>query len=130
MLVILACLFPPGLLFSIAIGIAALSFSHFVMGIVLHLPLNQLYYATAILARRYGRRYLDLQPRACLRTNFLETRLNARGASAYWLYNRRIFPSDPSAAWWRAAKVAPDHFHRHRLLKIYMTSGRRLATIA
>ena len=63
--ILYACLFL-GLLFDIAVGIAALLvITHFVMGIVLRLPLNELYYMTAILgAAACHRRNLDVQLRA------------------------------------------------------------------
>ncbi len=103
LVILYACLFL-GLLFNLAIGIAALLvLTHFVMGIVLHLPLNQLYYMTAILGAAAvigGISTYNLEH--ALRTNFLETRLLntlAERDGLTGLYNRRIFDEYIGRVW-------------------------------
>jgi diguanylate cyclase (GGDEF)-like protein len=93
-----------GLLFNIAIGISALLvLVHFVMGMVLHLPLNELYYMTAILGAAAvigGISTYNLEH--ALRTNFLETRLLnelAERDGLTGLYNRRIFDDYMGRVW-------------------------------
>jgi diguanylate cyclase (GGDEF)-like protein len=101
--ILYACLFL-GLLFNIAIGIAALLvLTHFVMGLFLGLSLNELYYMTAILGAAAvigGISTYNLEH--ALRTNFLETRLLndlAERDGLTGLYNRRIFDDYMGRVW-------------------------------
>ncbi len=103
LVILYACLFL-GLLFNLAIGIATLLvLTHFVMGVVLELPLNQLYYMTAILGAAAvigGISTYNLEH--ALRTNFLETRLLntlAERDGLTGLYNRRIFDEYIGRVW-------------------------------
>ncbi len=103
MVILYACLFL-GLLFNIAIGIAALLVAtHVVMAFVLHMPLNELYYMTAILGTTAvigGICTYNLEH--ALRTNFLETRLLnelAERDGLTGLYNRRIFDDFIRRVW-------------------------------
>jgi diguanylate cyclase (GGDEF)-like protein len=93
-----------GLLFNLAIGISALLvLTHFVMGALLGLPLNELYYMTAILGAAAvigGISTYNLEH--ALRTNFLETRLLnelAERDGLTGLYNRRIFDDYMGRVW-------------------------------
>jgi diguanylate cyclase (GGDEF)-like protein len=95
LVILYGCLFL-GLLFNIATSIAALLIgAHFIMGLVLGLPPNELYYTTAILGGAAvvgGISTYNLEH--SLRTNFLETRLLnelAERDGMTGLYNRRIF---------------------------------------
>jgi diguanylate cyclase (GGDEF)-like protein len=95
MVILYACLFL-GLLFNIAIGISAfLVGTHLVAGFVLELPMNELFYMTAMLGAAAvigGISTYNLEH--ALRTNFLETRLLnelAERDGLTGLYNRRIF---------------------------------------
>jgi diguanylate cyclase (GGDEF)-like protein len=108
--ILYACLFL-GLLFDIAIGIAALLvLTHFVMGLVLHSPLNELYYMTAILGAAGvigGISTYNLEH--ALRTNFLETRLLnelAERDGLTGLYNRRIFDDYIGRVWRQSRREA------------------------
>jgi diguanylate cyclase (GGDEF)-like protein len=101
--ILYACLFL-GLLFNIAIGIAALLvLTHFVMGLFLDLPLNELYYMTAILgAAAVIGSISTYNLEHALRTNFLETRLLnelAERDGLTGLYNRRIFDDYMGRVW-------------------------------
>jgi diguanylate cyclase (GGDEF)-like protein len=103
LVILYACLFL-GLLFDIAISIAALLvLTHFVMGAMLGLPLNELYYMTAILGAAAvigGIATYNLEH--ALRTNFLETRLLnelAERDGLTGLYNRRIFDDYIGRVW-------------------------------
>jgi diguanylate cyclase (GGDEF)-like protein len=103
LVILYACLFL-GLLFDIAIAIAALLvLTHFVMGAMLGLPLNELYYMTAILGAAAvigGIATYNLEH--ALRTNFLETRLLnelAERDGLTGLYNRRIFDDYIGRVW-------------------------------
>jgi len=103
LVILYACLFL-GLLFNLAIGIATLLvLTHFVMGLYLHLPLNELYYMTAILGAAAvigGISTYNLEH--ALRTNFLETRLLnelAERDGLTGLYNRRIFDDYMGRVW-------------------------------
>jgi diguanylate cyclase (GGDEF)-like protein len=95
LVILYACLFL-GLLFNIAISIAALLVAgHLVIGSLLGLPLGELFYMTAILgtvAVIGGISTYNLEH--AVRTNFLETRLLnelAERDGLTGLYNRRIF---------------------------------------
>jgi diguanylate cyclase (GGDEF)-like protein len=95
MVILYACLFL-GLLFDIAIGISALLVgTHLASGFVLELPMNELFYMTAMLGAAAvigGISTYNLEH--ALRTNFLETRLLnelAERDGLTGLYNRRIF---------------------------------------
>jgi diguanylate cyclase (GGDEF)-like protein len=103
LVVLYACLFL-GLLFNVAMTITGILIgSHFVLGIVVGLPFDQLYYSTAILGgagviggiSTYNLEY-------ALRTNFLETRLLnelAERDGMTGLYNRRIFDDYVERLW-------------------------------
>jgi diguanylate cyclase (GGDEF)-like protein len=95
LVILYACLFL-GLLFNIAISIAALLVAaHLAMGFFLGLPFNELFYMTAMLGAAAvigGISTYNLEH--ALRTNFLETRLLnelAERDGLTGLYNRRIF---------------------------------------
>ena len=95
LVVLFGCLFL-GLLFNVAIGVAALLIgAHFVSGLAVGLPIDMLSYMTAILGAAAvigGIATYNLE--YALRTNFLETRqLNelAERDGMTGLYNRRIF---------------------------------------
>ena len=103
LVILYACLFL-GLLFNVAIGIAALLvLAHLATGFVMHLPLNELYYMTAILGAAAvigGISTYNLEH--ALRTNFLETRLLnelAERDGLTGLYNRRIFDDFVRRVW-------------------------------
>jgi diguanylate cyclase (GGDEF)-like protein len=103
LVILYACLFL-GLLFDIAVTIAAmLVLTHFLMGLFLGLPLNALYYMTAILGAAAvigGIATYNLEH--ALRTNFLETRLLnelAERDGLTGLYNRRIFDDYIGRVW-------------------------------
>ena len=103
LVILYACLFL-GLLFDIAVSIAALLvLTHFVMGAMLGLGLNELYYMTAILGAAAvigGIATYNLEH--ALRTNFLETRLLnelAERDGLTGLYNRRIFDDYIGRVW-------------------------------
>ncbi len=95
LVVLFGCLFL-GLLFNVAMGVAALLISaHLVSGLVVGLPIDMLSYMTAILGAAAvigGIATYNLE--YALRTNFLETRqLNelAERDGMTGLYNRRLF---------------------------------------
>jgi diguanylate cyclase (GGDEF)-like protein len=101
--VLYGCLFL-GLLFNVAVAIAAILVAgHFVTGIVVDLPVDALYYSTAILGTAAvigGISAYNLEH--ALRTNFLETRvLNelAERDGMTGLYNRRIFDDYVERLW-------------------------------
>ncbi len=103
LVILYACLFL-GLLFNIAISIAALLvFGHLAMGYVLGLPLGELFYMTAILGAAAvigGIATYNLEH--ALRTNFLETRLLnelAERDGLTSLYNRRLFDDYIRRVW-------------------------------
>jgi diguanylate cyclase (GGDEF)-like protein len=103
LVVLYGCLFL-GLLFNVAMAVTAfLIGSHFVTGIVVGLPFDQLYYSTAILGGAAvigGISTYNLEH--ALRTNFLETRmLNelAERDGLTGLYNRRIFDDYVERLW-------------------------------
>jgi diguanylate cyclase (GGDEF)-like protein len=103
LVILYACLFL-GLLFNVAIGIAALLVAvHFAMGLAMGLPLNELYYMTAMLGAAAvigGISTYNLEH--ALRTNFLETRLLnelAERDGLTGLYNRRIFDDYVRRVW-------------------------------
>jgi diguanylate cyclase (GGDEF)-like protein len=103
LVILYACLFL-GLLFDVAVTIAALLvLTHFVMGALLGLPLNELYHMTAILGAAAvigGIATYNLEH--ALRTNFLETRLLnelAERDGLTGLYNRRIFDDYIGRVW-------------------------------
>jgi diguanylate cyclase (GGDEF)-like protein len=103
LVVLYGCLFL-GLLFNVAMGVTAfLIVAHFVTGIVVGLPFDQLYYSTAILGGAAvigGISTYNLEH--ALRTNFLETRmLNelAERDGLTGLYNRRIFDDYVERLW-------------------------------
>ena len=103
MVMLYACLFL-GLLFNVAIAIATLLvISHVALGIVLHLPLNELCYMTAILgAAAVIGSISTYNLEHALRTNFLETRLLnelAERDGLTGLYNRRIFDDYIRRVW-------------------------------
>lgn len=101
--VLFGCLFL-GLLFNVAMGVAALTIgAHFVSGLVVGLPFDMLSYMTAILGAAAvigGIAAYNLE--YALRTNFLETRqLNelAERDGMTGLYNRRIFDDYVHRIW-------------------------------
>jgi diguanylate cyclase (GGDEF)-like protein len=101
--VLYGCLFL-GLLFNVAVAIAGILVAgHFVTGIVVDLPVDALYYSTAILGTAAvigGISAYNLEH--ALRTNFLETRvLNelAERDGMTGLYNRRIFDDYVERLW-------------------------------
>jgi diguanylate cyclase (GGDEF)-like protein len=103
LVILYACLFL-GLLFNVAIGVAALLVAvHFVMGWYMGLPFNELYYMTAMLGAAAvigGIATYNLEH--ALRTNFLETRLLnelAERDGLTGLYNRRIFDDYVRRVW-------------------------------
>ncbi len=103
LVILYACLFL-GLLFNAAIGIAALLIlANLATGFVMHLPLNELYYMSAILGAAAvigGISTYNLEH--ALRTNFLETRLLnelAERDGLTGLYNRRIFDDFVRRVW-------------------------------
>jgi diguanylate cyclase (GGDEF)-like protein len=103
LVVLYGCLFL-GLLFNVAMGVTAFLIAvHFVTGIVVGLPFDQLYYSTAILGGAAvigGISTYNLEH--ALRTNFLETRmLNelAERDGLTGLYNRRIFDDYVERLW-------------------------------
>jgi diguanylate cyclase (GGDEF)-like protein len=103
LVVMYGCLFL-GLLFNVAMTVTALLIGiHFVTGIVVGLPFDQLYYSTAILGGAAvigGISTYNLEH--ALRTNFLETRmLNelAERDGLTGLYNRRIFDDYVERLW-------------------------------
>jgi diguanylate cyclase (GGDEF)-like protein len=103
LVILYACLFL-GLRFNIAISIATLLvLTHLVMGFVLGLPLNELFYMTAMLGAAAvigGISTYNLE--YALRTNFLETRLLnelAERDGLTGLYNRRIFDDYVRRIW-------------------------------
>jgi diguanylate cyclase (GGDEF)-like protein len=103
LVVLYGCLFL-GLLFSVAITIAGILVAgHFIVGIVVGLPFDALYYSTAILGGAAvigGISAYNLEH--ALRTNFLETRvLNelAERDGMTGLYNRRIFDDYVERLW-------------------------------
>ena len=103
MVILYACLFL-GLLFNIAIGIAALLVvAHVAMGFALGLPLNELCYMTAMLgAAAVIGSISTYNLEHALRTNFLETRLLnelAERDGLTGLYNRRIFDDFIRRVW-------------------------------
>jgi diguanylate cyclase (GGDEF)-like protein len=103
LVILYACLFL-GLLFNVAIGIAALLVAvHMVMGWLMGLPLDELCYMTAMLGAAAvigGISTYNLEH--ALRTNFLETRLLnelAERDGLTGLYNRRIFDDYVRRVW-------------------------------
>ena len=103
LVILYACLFL-GLRFNIAISIATLLvLTHLVMGFFLGLPLNELFYMTAMLGAAAvigGISTYNLE--YALRTNFLETRLLnelAERDGLTGLYNRRIFDDYVRRVW-------------------------------
>jgi len=103
LVVLYGCLFL-GLLFNVAMAVTAfLIGAHFVTGIVVGLPFDQLYYSSAILGGAAvigGISTYNLEH--ALRTNFLETRmLNelAERDGLTGLYNRRIFDDYVERLW-------------------------------
>jgi diguanylate cyclase (GGDEF)-like protein len=103
LVVLYACLFL-GLLFNVAISIAGfLVATHFVLGHVLGVPLDQLLYMTAILgAAAVIGAISTYKLEHSLRMNFLETRFlnelaNRDGLTS--LYNRRIFDDFIRRVW-------------------------------
>jgi diguanylate cyclase (GGDEF)-like protein len=103
LVILYACLFL-GLLFNVAIGIAALLVAvHFGMGLFMGLPLSELCYMTAMLGAAAvigGIATYNLE--YALRTNFLETRLLnelAERDGLTGLYNRRIFDDYVRRVW-------------------------------
>ncbi len=103
LVILYACLFL-GLLFDVAVTIAALLvLAHYVMGALLGLPFNELYYTTAMLGAAAvigGIATYNLE--AALRTSFLEKRrLNelAERDGLTGLYNRRIFDDYIGRVW-------------------------------
>jgi len=103
LVVLYGCLFL-GLLFNVAIAITGLLIGwHFVSGIFVGLPFNELYYSTAILggAAVIGS-VSTYNLEHALRTNFLETRLLnelAERDGMTGLYNRRIFDDYMQRLW-------------------------------
>lgn len=98
-----ACLFL-GFRFHVAISIAAfLVLAHLVSGFVLGLPLNELFYMTAILGTTNVIGAISTYNlEHALRTNFLETRLLnelAQRDGLTGLYNRRIFDDYMRRIW-------------------------------
>jgi diguanylate cyclase (GGDEF)-like protein len=103
LVVLFGCLFL-GLLFNIAIGVAALLIvGHFVSGLIVGLPWDMLCYTTAILGGAAvigGISTYNLE--FALRTNYLETRLLnelAERDGMTGLYNRRIFDDYMHRIW-------------------------------
>jgi len=103
LVVLYGCLFL-GLLFTVAMSVAALLIgAHFVSGIFVGLPFDELYYTTAILGGAAvigGISTYNLEH--ALRTNFLETRLLnelAERDGMTGLYNRRIFDDYVHRIW-------------------------------
>jgi diguanylate cyclase (GGDEF)-like protein len=103
LVVLYGCLFL-GLLFNVAISITCIMIAaHFITGIAVGLPLDALYYSTAILGGAAvigGISAYNLEH--ALRTNFLETgRLNelAERDGMTGLYNRRIFDDYIERLW-------------------------------
>jgi diguanylate cyclase (GGDEF)-like protein len=103
LVVLYGCLFL-GLLFNIAIAVTGLLIAaHFVSGIFVGLPFDELYYSTAILggAAVIGS-VSTYNLEHALRTNFLETRLLnelAERDGMTGLYNRRIFDDYMQRLW-------------------------------
>jgi len=103
LVVLYGCLFL-GLLFNVAIAVTSLMIAaHFVSGIFVGLPFNELYYSTAILggAAVIGS-VSTYNLEHALRTNFLETRLLnelAERDGMTGLYNRRIFDDYMQRLW-------------------------------
>jgi diguanylate cyclase (GGDEF)-like protein len=103
LVVLYGCLFL-GLLFNVAISVSAILIAaHFIIGIVMGLPFNELYYTTAILGGAAvigGISAYNLEH--AVRTNFLETRLLnelAERDGMTGLYNRRIFDDYMHRIW-------------------------------
>jgi diguanylate cyclase (GGDEF)-like protein len=103
LVILYACLFL-GLLFNLAIGISALLVAtHLILGSLLGLPFDELFYMTAILGAAAvigGISTYNLEH--ALRTNFLETRLLnelAERDGLTGLYNRRIFDDFIGRVW-------------------------------
>lgn len=103
LVVLYACLFL-GLLFNVAMSVTALLIAaHFVSGLFVGLPTDELYYSTAILGGAAvigGVSTYNLEH--ALRTNFLETRLLnelAERDGMTGLYNRRIFDDYVQRLW-------------------------------
>jgi diguanylate cyclase (GGDEF)-like protein len=103
LVILYACLFL-GLRFNIAVSIATLLvLTHLVMGFLLGLPFNELFYMTAMLGAAAvigGISTYNLE--YALRTNFLETRLLnelAERDGLTGLYNRRIFDDYVRRVW-------------------------------
>lgn len=103
LVVLYACLFL-GLLFNVAMSITGLLIAaHFVTGLFVGLPSDELYYSTAILGGAAvigGISTYNLEH--ALRTNFLETRLLnelAQRDGMTGLYNRRIFDDYVQRLW-------------------------------
>jgi diguanylate cyclase (GGDEF)-like protein len=101
--VLYGCLFL-GLLFNVAVTITAIMIgAHLITGIAIGLPLDVLYYSTAILGGAAvigGISTYNLEH--ALRTNFLETRLLnglAERDGMTGLYNRRIFDDYVERLW-------------------------------
>ena len=103
LVILYACLFL-GLLFNVAISIVGLLVgAHLIMGYALGLPLDQLFYMTAVLSAAAvigGISTYNLE--RALRTNFLETRLLnelAERDGLSGLYNRRVFDDFINRVW-------------------------------
>jgi diguanylate cyclase (GGDEF)-like protein len=103
LVVLYACSFL-GLLFNVAISVSVVLIAgHFVMGLVMNAPFDQLYYTTAILGGAAvigGISAYNLEH--AVRTNFLETRLLnelAERDGMTGLYNRRIFDDYMHRIW-------------------------------
>lgn len=103
LVVLFACSFL-GLLFNVAVGVSAVIIAgHFVMGLVMGTPLDQLYYMSAILGGAAvigGISAYNLEH--VVRTNFLETHLLnelAERDGMTGLYNRRRFDDYMSRIW-------------------------------
>jgi diguanylate cyclase (GGDEF)-like protein len=107
LVILYGCLFL-GLLFNVAIAVTGLLIAaHFVSGVFVGMPFNELYYSTAILggAAVIGS-VSTYNLEHALRTNFLETRLLnelAERDGMTGLYNRRIF-DDYMLRLWRQSR--------------------------
>jgi diguanylate cyclase (GGDEF)-like protein len=112
LVVLYGCLFL-GLLFNVAIAVTGILMAvHFVSGIFVGMPFNELYYSTAILggAAVIGS-VSTYNLEHALRTNFLETRLLndlAERDGMTGLYNRRMFDDYMQRLWRQSRREGTD----------------------
>jgi diguanylate cyclase (GGDEF)-like protein len=108
--VLYGCLFL-GLLFHLAIAVTAILIgTHFLLGLTIALPFDQLYYSTAILGGAGVIGAISaFNLEHSIRTNFLETRLLnelAERDGMTGLYNRRIFDDYVERLWRQSRREA------------------------